>query len=1076
MSVKHEIREKVIPFCGGLHNLVEFGDISFLTAICLRFRSESLDRSFDRDLHLSNCPPRHKSLVEELKAVQSSLKKDGHNYDGSRDELDTICANKATEVSKKLMNQLKTMNKDGVRDLINNPKQPYKKKVLNLQARLKLREEMRKRLKKLGTEGDPNDVSLDADMSIDYEKLPEALIAQIDKTIDLNLLDDMNFSHDMEDMSDDKDIEVVKQNLGSDFLMGSETLLMNGFSLLAEVEGDEKSLLDERIPNIPPLPKDNRQKPPSPPPEHTVRPVNKLIQNASFSRCDNDKPWPQAMELKSSYSSHDRINTNDWNIECVKNPDPPSSVYETQTVFKAENNFCASTSKAVQSNEVKEPQSCASPSKEPVKNGSVPAQNEEAIVQPKDNQAPPDSNENNSQKPQDSKRRANETYGEYRRRLQKTSRQQKDWDGNGSSRSDFNQKKPVQDWDGDGKAPATNKADGSNWKIGRDSGPSNRRRKSRLDMAHTSNARDLSRNFQRNTSRDTNNSWDIIKPESSEKTSEGLNYRFHSENHSQEPDLDRLNSILHPRPLQFKGSFNKRTHTSDCNQRNPSKDRPVRRSRSKSIDRFGRRSMSRNRTPTYSENSDSKLLQLPGDARPCYHILQKIMELDEEINKIHEKVHGIDKVISSLQLERVGYQKSFTRLQHDRKVLFDNLLKRAVNEEISESVKTEKQSVSSPAPAVPQKSQISKRQQETADKKRKFAEEPSADEPKAKKPARAEKIPDPEPTAASLQQKKQEKQEEELKKMLQERKSLKQLRMDRELHEEVERIKASLTADPITIKQEPLEKSKSNKLSMSDQQKSRGQKHNGKSSHNSYSVSTANKSLKKSQTLFKSSDILHVSNYELKDLNFKLRKILLAKSLCDQFMLHGTIEIDIDDWNQWSRQVKTESNTKPKEATSIELTIETEDLHAYPENSNNDSLAKDDFETNQLTPSALQLTDEDSMLIELQNILDYSEWTGTFTAHDQPIVHLQNINGKYVICAAEDGKVFKYQLSDGKLAAVFSKHTEICNSFLYIEKDGSTCNHHSIISVSSDGFLHRFKFKVNLCSDDILRSSLRNDI
>lgn len=57
------------------------------------------------------------------------------------------------------------------------------------------------------------------------------------------------------------------------------------------------------------------------------------------------------------------------------------------------------------------------------------------------------------------------------------------------------------------------------------------------------------------------------------------------------------------------------------------------------------------------------------------------------------------------------------------------------------------------------------------------------------------------------------------------------------------------------------------------------------------------------------------------------------------------------------------------------------------------------------------------------------------------------------MAASEDGKVFKYFLSDGKLAAVFSKHTEICNSFLYDDRG-------SIYTVSSDGFLHKIKFKV----------------
>jgi outer membrane protein assembly factor BamB len=171
---------------------------------------------------------------------------------------------------------------------------------------------------------------------------------------------------------------------------------------------------------------------------------------------------------------------------------------------------------------------------------------------------------------------------------------------------------------------------------------------------------------------------------------------------------------------------------------------------------------------------------------------------------------------------------------------------------------------------------------------------------------------------------------------------------------------------------------------------------------------------------------------------------VIAQNLIDSLKSNGMVEIDADDWKKWAKALKVEKLSKLDDPLVIPEATE-------------DPLAMDESTMNPPTPGSNLTTEDNSMLVEVMDEIDYSEWTGNFTAPEKPIVHLQNIKGKFIVAASEDGKVYKFHIRDGKLACVFSKHTEICNSFLY--DDGG-----SVYTVSSDGFLHKIKFKVRIDS------------
>lgn len=974
--------------------------------------------------------PKFKSLVDHLRAVQNSTRNDS-NHDNSKSDIDAICEKNASEASKKLLTQLKTMDKGGVKDLINNPKQPYKKKVLNIQAREKLREQMRKKLKRLGDECDSGDYQFEPDECIDYEKIPESLIAQIGKTIDMNLdVDDMDLSESInEDNNEDRDIEVVTKNLGNDFLMGSEILLMNGFSLLAETEQDTEVAIrrfEDSDLRLPPLPAESQSKPPSPPPEPVPPPIKLHEEKAVYSSLE--KPWSPIRNKRPV------ITEDDWDIESAKNPDPPNLTISKELV----KDTSALPPTPIPVPVVQTPCAIISESPSVLIEKPLPLIVNVAKEEVKDDErdiatTSKPSEEKRSEPPVESSQRAGETYGDYRRRLA-AERESKNGEMiDNMPANDFNRMK-ENDLRGGG---SNNRND--NWNNRRknqndarkDQNYSNQQnRKSRFEMNRGRDRPQNNLRFQpRNSSRDTNHAHESGR--TFDDVKDVHNYRFqHEKKNSQEPDIDRLNTILHPKPIQFKGSFNKRSqNTNNYNNH---------------------RSTSRNRTSvtnSVERDFDENLLPSENDVRPCLSTLKKVMEIDAEMTRVHDKVHGIDKVISNLQLERVGYQKKITQLQHDRKVLFENLMKRAVSNadaDKHEAQAHEKEPSVGPSPTTSQKSVIEKKLQNIVDQKKRKHEE-QTEEPKKKKPT--VEVMETTSAADKAAQLRKEKEEEERRQQSIEKKRLKMLRKERQRADQVrleEKIRQEAAVNTVTtVKQEIKEKSVERVKSHKQQQQQQKQSEKSQKSNELKELTTI---------LFKQNEILQLENFKDKKFSLQLKKVLLSQNLVDLFTSNGSLEIEIDDWKKWSLPEQNgKEKIKEEEKVKLESPEIFEDPLAIPETMV-DPLAVDEEIIKPPTPGT-NLTVDDSMLIELPSEQDYTVWTGNFSAHEDPIVHLQNVVGKFIVCASEGGKVYKYHLKDGKLAAVFSKHTEICNSFLY-DHPGS------LYTVSSDGFLHKIKFKV----------------
>lgn len=934
------------------------------------------------------------------------------------------------------MNQLKTMDKDGVKDLVNNPKQPYKKKVLNLQAREKLRQQMREKLKRLGNESDSLEFQLEPDECIDYDKLPESLIVQIGKTIDMNIdSDDMDLSESINEFNiEDKDIEVVKTNLGNDFLMGSEMLLMNGFSLLAETENETDA-------ELPPLPTEPQSKPPSPPPEPDPSPSPERLADQKPVFSSLDKPWelPSGI-IHPTYNNPSRRVEDEWDIESAKNPDPPCPPCET--VIKEEKNSVA-TPPAEKICETEQKQKLNDVAEmKIVENENIHIASEERDVNvPVPVPVPvtvtvaaPASNvttDQNGEPNRETGKRANETYGDYRRRIA-AEREQANVENNNdnfrnnnrtSSKTGFNQnQRKGNNW----RDNERDNRGGSNGR--RDGWTSNNRQNNlndpRLSRWESDRGRDSDGYKQRNLSRDTNNSHDSGRQSRTfDDVKDVHNYRFQNDSHSEEPPIERLNTILNPKPLQFKGSFNKRSQ--GTNQYNP---------RSRSRDRAAANSMDRDFDEAFPPSSN--------DVRPCLTTLKKVMEIDAEMNRIHDKIHGIDKVISNLQSERISHQKAFSRLQHNRKVLFDNLMKRALsNVDLDKTESAAKPSAPGPVPETAvspsQKVVMEKKLQNIIDqKKRKHEEQP--EEPKTKKAA-VEETTSAAEKAAKLAK---EREEEQRRQQNLEKKRIKRLRMEKReraererLEEKVQQEATATTTITIETRERSIDKSKSTKSPHHQQGKS--QKTDKKSEP------SGPKSF-----LFKQSETLPCENLKISGCQVNLNRLQLSDNLKETFNKTGFLEVYIEDFERWSKPRKEVDEVM--ESTEIN-----EDPSAIAENVH-DFLGLEEVLVNPPTPgSNITPQDEESMLVELPMEQDYSEWSGEFSCHDQPIVHLQNVDGKFVVCACENGKLYKYHLSNGKIAGVFSKHTQICNSFLYDA-------HGFIYTVSSDGYLYKIKFKVSL--------------
>ncbi|XP_058453269.1 uncharacterized protein DDB_G0284459-like [Malaya genurostris] len=98
----------------------------------------------------------------------------------------------AEQVTRKLINQLTTMNKYSLKQMINNPDSKYET-ALKTHARQKLRAEVRRQLRNFSLSESTSQAKtcgmLEPDESVDSDKIPDALLEQIGKVLDLNLLD-----------------------------------------------------------------------------------------------------------------------------------------------------------------------------------------------------------------------------------------------------------------------------------------------------------------------------------------------------------------------------------------------------------------------------------------------------------------------------------------------------------------------------------------------------------------------------------------------------------------------------------------------------------------------------------------------------------------------------------------------------------------------------------------------------------------------------------------------------------------------------------------------------------------------
>lgn len=610
-----------------------------------------------------------------------------------------------------------------------------------------------------------------------------------------------------------------------------------------------------------------------------------------------------------------------------------------------------------------------------------------------------------------------------------------------------------------------------------------------MNRSRDKNDRNNDRNKFNNLKNNKNNSlriapvnpWDTSRDRDREDMCDAFNYRFdnnnssNNNNNTEGGDIDRLSSLLNPKPIQFKGSFNKRSGytTNKSNSRDFIDDRR---------DFISERS--RERTPVNS-SVERELFDIcsPNDARPCYHTLKKIIEIETEINRIHDKIHGIDKVILNLQTERIGYQKSFTRLQHDKKILLDNLAKRAMANDKDTTVdrpasrereKDKEKDEMRPHKEIKKEKDVSTKNKNTEavveQKKRKNVDWPQPsiqdDDTKKKKKYTLEEEP------KSAAQKAKEKEEEERRKRIEEIRRQKQLRREKE---EAERRKL----------EEEVKKESNDKILIINREKVHAKlKEREREKKNDQNLSLSLSHPKPSLThLFSSDEVIDPSDIKFKKFKIEFSKFLLNQNILDQYQAGKYPEIDInelskvsssstsvrsdkssDDVNkiikkeaeQSNKQSKSELPTLPSKtlSTTINSVISVTNIEKDP-------LTIDDNEeiVNPPTPGSNLTLNEDNDTNASDHAnnpdQDYSEWTGNFESHNQPIVHLQNINGKHMVCASEDGKLYKYRLSSGKCDGIFSKHSEICNSFLYEDTDKT------IYTASSDGFIYRIKLKVS---------------
>ncbi|XP_035776123.1 uncharacterized protein LOC118458074 isoform X2 [Anopheles albimanus] len=135
------------------------------------------------ETHADDCIPTEKPVVTNTSVTELSLSTPSTVGERSR----VLLERSAEQVTRKLIDQLATMNKSNLKEMINNPGTKYETALKN-HARNKLRAEIRRQLKNINltanSRPDEEVGNVRPDESIDADKIPDALLHQIGQVLD----------------------------------------------------------------------------------------------------------------------------------------------------------------------------------------------------------------------------------------------------------------------------------------------------------------------------------------------------------------------------------------------------------------------------------------------------------------------------------------------------------------------------------------------------------------------------------------------------------------------------------------------------------------------------------------------------------------------------------------------------------------------------------------------------------------------------------------------------------------------------------------------------------------------------
>lgn len=159
----------------------------------------------------------------------------------------------AEEVTKKLMNQLTSMDKHNLKQIINNPNSKYDA-ALQSHAIKKNREEVRKQLRIMSMD---QETIIEPDECIDSDKIPDAIFEEIERVLDVNLFSNSDRRSSVKLARPDDILLRADQILMDEFLLDriQDTAEMHPSSISPQpppsirFERDKISLPDETIQN-----------------------------------------------------------------------------------------------------------------------------------------------------------------------------------------------------------------------------------------------------------------------------------------------------------------------------------------------------------------------------------------------------------------------------------------------------------------------------------------------------------------------------------------------------------------------------------------------------------------------------------------------------------------------------------------------------------------------------------------------------------------------------------------------------------------------------------------------------------